>query len=107
MSDTCILLPETNSQGRNAHAVTAVNSSLYLCGGHAGKRHMTDLFVFHIPSNTWTEVNAAGTLPPGLRGHTTSLVSGFIVLFGGYDGKSRNNDLYLFDIARERWSRYV
>lgn len=94
-------------QGRNAHSVTVSDNQLYLCGGHAGKHHMTDLFVFDTVYSAWKEVSATGTWPPGLRGHSACLVDDQIVLFGGYDGKIRNNDIYLFDIPNTRWMRYV
>lgn len=87
--------------------MTVYDTSLYLCGGHAGKHHMTDLFVFETQTRTWKELPATGTWPPGLRGHSATLVGDHVLLIGGYDGKYRNDDIYILDIPALRWTRLV
>ena len=52
---------------------------------------------------TWSQPDALGARPPGLRGHTANLIGTKIFLFGGYDGRGRSNDLYVLDTESLTW----
>lgn len=89
---------------RNAHAVVAMGTQLFIFGGHSGNSHLRDCHVFDTESITWTSPNVSGFTPPGLRGFTATLVGTKFFLFGGYDGRRRTNDLYVLNTDGMKWS---
>ena len=54
--------------------MTKYGNKLYLFGGHSGAQHLQDLHFLDTVTLHWTQLEAIGTLPKGLRGHTANLV---------------------------------
>jgi hypothetical protein len=80
--------------------------SLYVFGGTDRRRRQQDLFKFHIPSSTWSAVEAQGTPPPRRSGGQGAVCRSKLFIFGGYDGRHGNyfNDLFVFDFDSKQWT---
>lgn len=60
---------------------------------------MNDLFAYHIPTQTWSHVDAIGNIPSGRAGHSANVWKSSMIVFGGWDGQKTLNDLYSFDFG--------
>ena len=101
-------------------SVVAHNSSLIVFGGHDGLKHLDDLNIFDLKTNTWTlvepvvpmssmgpyafrTITPSTSSPPAHRDSHSAVVQGdSMFVFGGSTGVARN-DLYEYRIDLNTW----
>ena len=100
---------------RLAHAATtAFDTTLFIHGGlfGFGNQSLNDLWEYHEPSDTWTELNPTGDVPTARLHHSMVTVNDqTLLLFGGFnvfnlDPSHRSLDnLFEYNIVARRWTR--
>lgn len=68
---------------------------------------MSDMWILTIPSFTWVQVDASGSIPAGRAGHTCHASDGQIVVVGGYlgaDAACDNPGIYVFNASSLAWT---
>jgi len=78
----------------------------YLFGGRDGSDVFDDLWAFDLDTDTWTELDPDGDIPPARFGHEAVWVEGLgVVAFAGQAGPTTFfNDLWAYDPAANAWS---
>ncbi|XP_043937466.1 kelch domain-containing protein 4 [Protopterus annectens] len=70
--------------------------------------HYKDLWVLHLTTKTWEQVNAAGG-PSGRSGHRMVAFKRQLIVFGGFHESTRDyvyyNDLYSFNLDTFTWTK--
>jgi Domain of unknown function (DUF4110)/Kelch motif len=96
---------------RCAHSCVYYNHSLYVFGGETAQGddyyHYKDLWKFHIPTKTWTELPTF-QCPSPRSGHATTVYKSYMIVFGGFyealkDPPRWYNDVHVFNLQTEQW----
>lgn len=85
--------------------VSVVHSGKFvLWGGFDGSRWLNDMYVFDFASNTWSEIQASGTLPSVRSCPAWAKDGSSFYIQGGYDGVERKSDFFACDLATYTWT---
>jgi hypothetical protein len=99
--------PPTTSGYFGAMAYDSTNNKLYLFGGTLGNgTYANDLYMYDVPSNTWTKLAPSGT-PPSARqypGFSFDSTDNVFLLFGGQN-TSILNDTWIYDPTANKWTQ--
>ncbi len=81
------------------------SASLFLFGGQAGQT-LNDLWAYSLNTQTWTQLQPTGNLPPTRLGHTllTDTKRRRLILFAG-QARGFFSDVWAYDISANNWSR--
>eukprot|EP01090_Pellita_catalonica_P007392 TRINITY_DN17977_c0_g1_i1.p1 TRINITY_DN17977_c0_g1~~TRINITY_DN17977_c0_g1_i1.p1 ORF type:complete len:564 (-),score=55.74 TRINITY_DN17977_c0_g1_i1:87-1778(-) len=101
---------EIKTQGKGMDEVSGHSSVLddnsgilYIFGGFDSEGgFLSDLFLFNIETNTWTQFEG-NVLPPGRHFHSAVLHEGAMYIFGG-TSNGYYNDFYRFHLDSLRWT---
>ena len=79
---------------------------MYVFGGkNDDSEKMSDLWVFNIADEMWTELLPSGEIPFERSGHSMSVIGDNIVVFGGiWDVTKELNDLHAYSITKNKWT---
>lgn len=91
----------TNPRGRQHHALAALSGQLYLYGGYHFTSFMSDLWVYDLTPNKWTQ-KANG--PAGVLGHLMVAIDGKLYIFGGQTSSGNTNNLSRYDPVSNTWT---
>ena len=69
-----------------------------LFGRFDGSRWLNDRYIFHVPTATWTEIQALGTLPSARSCPAWAKEGSCVYITGGYDGVERKSDFFCLDL---------
>jgi len=75
-------------------------------GGFDGTSYYNDTWGFELATNTWANLNPAGSVPAARGGHSMvyDVDSGKMILFGGWNGSTQFNDTWAYDPAANTWA---
>ena len=90
-----------------AMAYDSASDKIYLFGGTTRSGYTNDLYMYDVPSNTWTKLRPSGTLPsarqfPGLAYDSTNNV--FLMVSGSNDA-GLLNDTWIYDPVANSWAQ--
>jgi N-acetylneuraminic acid mutarotase len=99
---------------RQGHSMVydPIGERVILFGGAHGERDsrertwLNDTWTYDPGVNAWTELDPAGTLPPGRYSQAMAYDpgAGRIIMFGGYDGDEVLDDTWSYDLAANLWT---
>lgn len=89
--------------GRSYHCIASNGvDKIYIHSGCPEAGRLTDLWVFDIPSRTWTELPSAP--PPARGGASIAYLNGKVYRMNGFDGKTElGGAIDVFDTAANSW----
>jgi N-acetylneuraminic acid mutarotase len=82
------------------------DKKVYLFGGWNGAREYNDTWVYDPPTNTWTELKPAGSVPAARDSQAMvfEAKTGKVILFGGWNQTTDFGDTWVYDPATNTWT---
>ncbi|KAL6065717.1 DUF11 domain-containing protein [Balamuthia mandrillaris] len=94
---------------RNTHTATLLGDGrrIVVFGGRNSSHFFNDVWMFDIPTTTWTPLTMSGNdnIPSGRSGHSAVLKGdNRIIIFGGWDGgRNRFGQVWELDPLNQKW----
>ncbi len=89
-------------------AYSSKEQKIYLFGGLGPTDYNSDLYVYDVPTNTWTLVTPAGGIKPLGRdrfGFAYDSTNNVFLLYGGQNGSVILGDTWIYDPAANTWTQ--
>uniref|UniRef100_UPI00358FF906 rab9 effector protein with kelch motifs-like isoform X2 n=1 Tax=Myxine glutinosa TaxID=7769 RepID=UPI00358FF906 len=92
---------------RSRHACCVLCDELFIHGGSAGSRTLSDLWRYRAATNEWERLEGCGTPSPTLQDHTMVASQNILVVFGGFPGEPWNKIAphWEYSIEEHQWKR--
>ncbi|KAI9267932.1 hypothetical protein BDA99DRAFT_435672 [Phascolomyces articulosus] len=87
---------------RGYHTTTLVKDKLVVYGGSDGKLCFSDIYLFDLVNNHWTQMDTLDRTIPRLA-HSATQVGSYIFFFGGHDSSRYVNDVLLLNLVNMSW----
>lgn len=99
--------PPTTAGYFGAMAYNQTNNKVYLFGGILSPSFSNDLYTYDVPSNTWTKLNPAGTLPSGRQypGFAYDSTNHVFLMVSGANASGILNDCWTYDPVKNQWTQ--
>ena len=82
-----------------------VGGKVYLYGGRAKDKPLSDLHTFDVSKECWNKETTQGAPPPGIYSGACAAHGSNIYLYGGTDGSDYQGALHQLDTDTLKWSR--
>jgi N-acetylneuraminic acid mutarotase len=96
---------------RFAHATCVVGRKMYVFGGStyvdSQFKKLKDFWCFDVDEEKWTQVRAAGDLPPSRCTHTCVALGENVVMFAGLSERKQLRELNVYSAKNNTWNRPV
>jgi N-acetylneuraminic acid mutarotase len=99
--------PATSPDSRFGHSMANLNGNLYIFGGMVpgDPNPQNELWEYDYATSTWSQVSAAGSLPPGRHSHTAVAQDSKMLIYGGAGAGGRpQSDLWEYNADGNNWN---
>jgi len=95
---------------RSQHTAVFKNNRLFVFGGFNGTSCLNDFYYLDLETNTWEQVQDAGTVPEPRCGHSMCEVENKFLVWGGRSSNAGFfpcDEIYSFDLDTWEWTKQI